>query len=264
MIFTLSNGVVFDCRFSVATWSQIGNLYQCLASVVIAGSDNILLDIRGNHLSGKTHFDVEALELKNQDLKSIPRPIAASFSNIKGISWYNSNLWSLTSDDLRPFPNLMNLNVYGNKLISLEGDLFKCTKKLLIINFNNNLLYHVGPDFLTNLVFLNEARFQSNPCISDYENTRSRIPILNERIASRCPPEEVTSTTVLLETTSTTESPGQCSDACLQLIVALEANLLELQESNEKQQGKLAESDERISELERKVREIPSQPCTTC
>lgn len=232
--------------------------------VVVYGSENILVNTTGKHLFGKSNFDVETLGLSNEDQKYIPKPIAAIFPNIRGIQWYNSNLWEISANDLQPFPYLMNLNLQSNKLMSLEADLFVFTPRLRYINFNNNFLYHIGVDILTNAPYLNEARFQNNPCFNDYEVSPSRMPGLNEQLSRKCPPLIIETTTTLASSSAGTEAPQDCPYECMLFIsptvgsvLLLESGLTNVTQTlaiaaNQNKQ-KFDQFEARIAELEKRI-----------
>jgi hypothetical protein len=154
------------------------------------------------------------------------------FPYIRAFQWFNSNLWLISAQDLRQFPNLILLSLSKNKITTLESDVFKFTPRLILINFDNNLLFHVGDDFLETVRYLSKAYFRSNPCFNDYELTPSAVRRLNERIPEACPmlPEEVTSypppTTVSM---IPTEDPEGCSSKCLDIITSLHDRLVLLE-----------------------------------
>lgn len=265
--FSQTSGVIFDCTFSVVNWNYIANAYQCRVTVVVSGNENILLNVTGKHVSGKGNFDVETINVMNQDQKYIPRPIASIFPNLRGLQWYKSNLWEITANDLQPFPYLMNLNLEQNKLMSLEADLFIFTPRLRVVNFNGNFLYHVGVDLLaiTKLPFLTEARFQSNPCYNDYELSQSRIAIMNEQLSRRCPPIVIETTTVVATSSSETTETESCPYGCLQLISSTVNDVLLLEQGltnlthvqtmvNSQSSQKLAQFEERIAAVENYIR----------
>lgn len=241
-----AQAIVFQCGFTFITYTYVGRTYDCKANVINTGNVKILDEVRGNHQSGKNNFDVEALNVQNQDLKYIPKGVAAFFPNIKVLIWFNSNLWELSTDDLRPFPFLMYLNVQTNKLVSLDADLFKFTPRLQFIMFSDNLLYHVGEEILSRTPFLTEARFQRNPCINDYETSRSNIPRLNDKLPVNCPPLATESTTL---SSASTVPMSQCADGCLQLIASLSGQVLRLADSYMNHENRIVELEVQIKEL---------------
>lgn len=238
--------MIFSCKFRIANFSYLNSAYFCPATVIFSEDGNpSLVEIRGDHLAGYSNFQVEALDVQNQDLRWIPKDIGSFFPNIRVIQWINSNLWEISSADLWQFPNLMVLDLQKNKIVSLESSLFAFTPKILTMSFDSNLLYHVGEDLLTSLKFLKSVYIRNNPCINYYAVSGSEIEYLIKNLHIRCPPlppqASTTTTTRLPATTtvllSTTQTPNQCSAECLERIECLE--------------NKVAKHDQVIAELQK-------------
>lgn len=149
-----------------------------------------LIDVTGNHSSGRTNDDVTAfwIESGHQHLNRIPKGIEKNFPNLIGFVWSYGSLTTLKADDLKPFPNLVIFSVIYNKLASLDGDLFKHTPKLENINFDNNLLEHVGFGLLDGLNNLTDASFKRNPCIDMDTFLSATLQELKEELQEQCPP----------------------------------------------------------------------------
>lgn len=187
----LSSAVFFDCVFSTDSWTSIKSVYKCAAVVTIAGNASVLFDVRGYHDPEKNNIDVDALEVRSQDLKRIPSRITNFFPNIRALLFYSTGLNSLTADDLKPYQNLQYLNAYQCNVMSLNSDVFKYTPRLLLLDFRYNSLYHVGFNTLGSLNYLTSAYFASNPCVDEnaYIHDRQSWTLTTDcqLFVNRCP-----------------------------------------------------------------------------
>lgn len=153
---------------------------------------------------------------------------------------------------------------------------------------------------LTNLPDLERAFFNENPCIDDFSNNREGITRLNDLLPIACPFVETTTTTTTSTTTASTttiestttalstNSPDECSEACLTRIEVSEREISILHDEisklhvsndrlnveNEAQNNQIASLNdevlklrsfsealaERVLEIEKQLRELPSNP----
>lgn len=184
---SLTNGLIFDCTYSMINLFIAGDDYQCRATVRHSGSGRILDDVTGAHVSSeKTNANVEHLNLWNQDMKFIPLNVDKFFPGIKAISWYNSKLLTISADDLKQFPNLVFLGLWLNNLKTLDGDLFKFNPKLQLIDFDDNQIDNVGENLLSNLKNLTVVDFSHNVCIDAFAFTAEDIPDLVVKLEANC------------------------------------------------------------------------------
>lgn len=259
--------MIFNCQYQVTLWAKVGTAYKCEAIVNIAGNDKFLVEVRGNHLVGKSDADVEALAIRNQDLSKFPKGIEHFFPNLRIIFLHNSNLWSLSAEDLRPFPGLMYLNIDSNKIVSLDGNLFQFTPRLLYIDFEGNFLYHVGIGIFSGLNYLQTVNFKANPCINLLADAPHEIQQLNQQLPIKCPPLSVkTSTSSPLPTPVTTtfpdktksllsESSNKCSDGCFNRIKILESRMNELNDETMVLKSDVVQQKELLTEMSEKILE---------
>lgn len=284
--FSVSNALIFECNFSNKSWPYVGTVYQCKAKLQKSDglTDLHLQDVEGKHSKGMINSNVEALEVKNQDINRIPSNINAFFANIKALQWQKSKMLTITNDDLEQFPNLIYLDLESNLFTSLESELFSGTRHLAYISFSSNKLEQIGFGLLTGLDGLTEAWFQSNPCINRFETTQGRMSILNQLLSIECPSSAATKTTTERNEKTTQPSPPKagCSQGCMEhinmLTITLEdleaQNILlersvvavanELIASNAEHNVRFTKYESRINELEKQRREIGSQPCSPC
>lgn len=232
---------------------NLGDLYACRPNVV-NGTDVYIRQVEGNHLEGKSYFDVEALTIYYQNLPTFPKNIAELFPNLKDLECQSSKMMSISAEDLRPFPNLLALLLFGNNLVSIDSDLFRFTPKIQHISFDKNLIEHVGEGLLTGLDNLSRAGFENNTCIHFMAYSQNQVPELVKKL-EKCPPK--------------------CNDECYKKLegrfyetekrfeekFATLVNEIKAMKINEGEQRNIInESEERIVELEKQIREMIVRP----
>lgn len=223
------------------SFSILSSIYTCTASTTYFGNPSVLEEVIGMHKPGKSHKDVEGLELKNQKLSEIPGNLAEWFPNLVAVDFTSTEILTISSADLQPFAELVHLRVRKNKIVSLDGDLFQHNPNLQLIDFNENRLQNVGFNLFGELRHLKGAGFGSNPCINEEASNPQRIFELNQELPISCPPKETT-TTELAETT--TQIPEDCSLRC-----TLGDETDELKSEVAKVNEKLEAQDKIIAEL---------------
>jgi Leucine-rich repeat (LRR) protein len=209
-----------------------GLAYECKARVSSPQNLSVLEEVRGEHEDGKKNYDVEVLNLFEQDQKVIPSFIDSFFPHVKGLHWTKSNLWRITANDLKQFPYLIYLDINNNKIVSLDSETFKYVPRLTNLNVHSNLIAHVGFDLLIKLKFLKIANFRYNPCIDKSSENLSYFTIeqLNDLLPKSCPPLPTSTTTKAPQITSTSpQTPSECSFDCIERVEALENQVAELQ-----------------------------------
>lgn len=253
--------VEFDCAYKTVDILTVGKVYRCSPRVKFVGESRHLGRVLGVHQLGKTHKDVDYLEIFNQHLPFIPNNLSF-FKNLKGLEFYNSNLTTISAGDLQPFPQLLLFLANNNRLVSIDGDLFKHTPLLRWISFSYNQIHHVGHDLVKNLNHLESLWFNNNPCVDLFSLNGKRDDILriNDRLPIFCPLFEMS--TEMMETatttspTTTTESPQECPCACLERIESIELKTSEHSLQIDEQKFFNAEQDERIGHQDGKLSEL--------
>lgn len=275
--FGLSHGVTLRCIYDDVAWALIGTRYSCNAFIIDLGNLTTIYAVEGTHLEGRSHADVEVINISNfQVINHIPFGFDHFFPNLILVDWFRGNLTTVSADRLEQFPNMIMLNLEHNSLVSLDGDLFKNSGKLQWLAISDNLLLHAGHGLLDDLHDLETAHFEGNPCINFFAGTPERIQELRTQLAIRCPPLDETTTEV------TTTEIEECSAGCEIQIESLENAVFEesrglrneieqLQEDNARHEERISQQDEviadyetRIAELERQIREILTSPCLQC
>lgn len=224
VLVSLTCGLKFQCEFKAAVWTSIsGSHYNCLATIVNSGNLASLEEVTGNHLSGRSNFDVRSIHVEgDRTHNKIPRNLEKFFPNLLGLVWDDGNLTTISANDLKPFPYLRVLSIASNHVTKLDGDLFKYSPRLRYIRFHTNFFEHLGQDLLTDLNDLEWVDFTKNPCISMSASTTEQFEELNRQMPIKCPQ--------------------------LECFVTRSAN-----KDFDEMMSKLAEQDEQIKELNGKV-----------
>lgn len=298
-LLTCTSAGIFQCVFNMTTIGAIGEVYSCDATWMDQGDQSQnLSNVTGNHMNGMSFIDVRHLNVENNP-DFIPKGIKLFFPDLQSLRWFRTNLDAISKDDLEPFPKLEVLYFPVNQIYVLGGDLFSVTPNLRWISFVQNQIGQVGRGLLTNLPDLDRAFFNDNPCIDDYALGREAIMKLNDILPTACPyvattTTSTTSTTTVPTTTtattteSSTNSPNECSEACLTRIEVSEREISILHDEvsklhvtndrlnaeNEAQSSQIASlNDEvlqlrtfsealaaKVEEIEKQLRELPSSP----
>lgn len=186
-----SDAIILDCTYRVGSFAYVDNAYVCDARVLIFSSnDSVIFAVTQNHLYNRTNDNVNALQITNQRLVSVPKQITKFYQNVQALYLRNNSLTHISSAELQPFPFLTHLTLWDNKLQVLDGDLFKFTPNIQLIDFDNNQLIHIGLDILNPLWNLKTARFSGNKCIniSLVSASPSDIASFKLELSTKCPP----------------------------------------------------------------------------
>lgn len=248
--------IQFDCNFGFfSPW--IGPRYTCHATV-INSSSSALESVTGVHETGRSDDDVEYLYIRNQNLPFIPEGIANFFRNLDSLAISETSLMSISANDLRPFPRLLFIYLYGQQLTSIDGDLFTYTPHLQQVHFNFNLIQHIGHDLVTGLNNLTILYLQGNVCIDQVAGNRADVLSLGPRLSVFCPPLNI-QTTEATTTTEITTTTDKNIDQCMcdgeieelhELNRDLRIHVNNLQESNTDQNRKIEQQSEEIEQLQ--------------
>lgn len=248
------SSVIIQCDFRTAAWT-IGNQYTCFSTVEVEDNGAEVIAVVGDHQNGRTNEDVKMLVADDQFvLTQFPRGVGNFFPDLLGISAFGGNIETITSDDLEPFPNLQLLNLRMQKLVTLEGDLLQNNLQLQWINFSDNLLEGVENGLLNGLNNLSIAFFNRNPCASLQAASREEMQNLQSQLSRDCPFYQLSPTTTF---SSTTPDSQECSPGCADKIKALE---IEFTAETNNLNRKIDAYEQRLTELEKQLREISSNP----
>ena len=267
------SSIEIECQFSLSRWDNfVNNPYRCWVLSVSRADETVITRINGNHLVGRTNFDVNDFDWRYNPVGYVPSNIDAFFPNIKSVQFFKTQLTSISANDLNQFPNLKSLYVHHNNLTILEGDLFDGTPNLRFINFDYNPFQNISQNLIDGLDQLKEAWFFIAGCLNFYAQTPAQLEELRIMFVTNCPFNPPTTTEIIPTTTE-----NQCSNACVDLIdenvVKLSIEVTELRDGiaqvrleNEKLREDSAAreevANERFAELERQLRELHSLPCS--
>lgn len=230
----VADAVEFSCTFSFAEFSVSGRVYICKATVRLTGNAT-LENVSGSHPWGNINDDVEGLWINAETLTFVPQGIEKFFRNLR-VFRYDSSIRSINVEYLKPFGQLETLILSGNNLISL--DLFANNPFLKYLSVSNNRLQHIGYDLVTNLNYLQYLNLQNNFCINRYVDSRAAVIELAPQLSELCPPVDET----------TTEPPiEQCPCG---------EEIEELRKENQQQNKTIADVENRLQEVEKKLLEI--------
>jgi hypothetical protein len=257
---TSTSAFVFDCRFLMFDWNFAGSRYTCdIRSITPSGSNTHVMGFTGSHLGGRNSSHVEGITINDERLLTqMPKGIEIYFPNLVALRWMRGSLSRITLEDIQPFPRLIRLSFENNPLVSIDEDIFMYSMNLRSISFNSVRLQHVSPSFISGLnpssSVLSFADFSNNNCIDLRANSSSSILALQNALQTHC----VLPTAPTTEMPSTPgEVPAKCTGECAERIEALETLL-------EQQLIINREYENRFLQLERQIREINANPCSSC
>ena len=251
-----TQALTMNCVFSEDNgWVIVGDVYTCGTQFTgTSENDRTVTRVSGNHLAGKGDLDVKALYIWGRQLTHLPGDIDSFFPNLVVLSLSNTGLSSITSEDLQPFPSLVVFGADESKISSLDGNLFMFTLHLQVISMQNNLITNVGDGLLNDLHELTGAHFRKNICINQFAMNRGELPALINSFRINCPPLETAPTTVRPSTSVTPPtSEEKCPAECLERIQFLEKEAYDHKKV-------LEMHEERLNDLEKKIREINASP----
>jgi len=180
-----TSAITLNCTFSIVIPAYVGEIYHCMGKSM-DGNGEKLIAVSGTHLFGKGNTDVQGLTASNNALAFIPVNIEEFFPNILYFDFSLNKISYVNSSHLVPFPNLMRLNLNSNQITELDSNLFSSSKSIKFINFSNNMLKHIGHDFI--LPEVGEALFSTNPCIDKNAVNRDQLTALRFSLLLYCPP----------------------------------------------------------------------------
>lgn len=178
--------LTIDCVYEELNWEGILIAYTCTGTVT--GTGNIVLNIRGTHLTGRTEADVTGVSIYNSQVTTqFPRNVDNFFPNVEAFDWVFSRLSAVSAHDLAQFPALRMLSLFGNEISLLDGNLFANTQNLHWVDVSNNRITNVGDGVFANLTDLSFVIFQRNPCVDFLATTPEAIEELRLSLPDYCP-----------------------------------------------------------------------------
>lgn len=195
LLFCTASAVVFECKYSVASWYTLGQRYTCTAKRISSSSVNFVENVTGVHLNGRNSRQVETLFVHNElTLIQLPEGFASFFPDLVALEWFYGSLTSISASDLKAFPKLAALSFAYNKIASLDGNLLQHNTNLQIISFYRNSIESVGSELLQGLTKLVDVRFEANRCINTNAFNKPDIEKLKTELSMKCQPPTTTTT----------------------------------------------------------------------
>lgn len=282
IIFGAVNSIELNCNFGIIRWgSYTGDQYACnVLNDLSVPRGGKVTSITGQHQAGKTNADVKGLQITRKNLNFIPRDIDKFFPNIIALTFVAANLTEIHEEDFKPFPNLRVLWVWMNKIEVLEENLFRYNPLLGEISFSQNKLRHISVNTFSILKPLTYLYLMENSCIDLNANTQATVPALINEARRKCFSIE---TAPKFETCQRNNRDLQVEIENLkkenEILMNAKTNLEELNESLEAKLDKvnkklskcecdnkvvevLAKNEERFVEIEKRLIELGSSPCS--
>jgi hypothetical protein len=243
---SLSQALVLNCTFTHhTTYRYLGTFYECMtAQVINTGS---ILSIEGKHNAGKNNSLVLSFSVRSQPLSKIPEGLGLFFPNLLNLHIDSTNLTSITKDDIKQFPKLKILIIERTKITTLEDQLFFSNyQNLRQVEFVSNQIKNVG----YNLLYYFQATYYSpkemfitftEPCITQYAQTKQEIAELGRQLRTKCPLNGITTTTLRPTTVS-----NVCNSGCVDQIDSRYDTVLKV----------VDEYKLRVLDLEKQIREL--------
>jgi hypothetical protein len=185
-VFSLSNGMIYDCQYQFHDFGIAGNLYTCESRKTDSGGGSNVYAITGYHLAGKSNYDVEGFTAYHHSGEVFPNNLHNFFQNLKALDWLNSKVDWIDPEYFRPFRQLKYLRVQAAGLRILSPDLFQHTPFIQVISFSHNQLLNTGQNILRDLSYLEDVWFEGNSCIDQNAFTWTAIQRLNADLNVRC------------------------------------------------------------------------------
>lgn len=172
----------------VHSW-KLAHLYTCTAKVIFVGDRQIVSDVSHNHAAGRNSSDVQAVIIRNKDMKFIPRDLYKFFPNLRSIDMFNSDVAEATREDFKNLSMLTEINLRGNNIRTLQSDVFVENLELQSLNFISNPMRHIDHKVFDPLLKLTSLHFEFAPCLSQgFANNRANVELLIFRLFISCPP----------------------------------------------------------------------------
>jgi hypothetical protein len=186
----VADSMLIDCNFRMMNFALIGEVYTCEPTIyMIADYPNIVYEIRGTHLPGKSNAHVEGLFITfESQFHSIPYDLGNYFPNLRGLDIAVTPIYWLSKSQLSQFPYLNILIIqYNRELRGIDSNAFTSNRQLRQITLNSNDLRYVGSNLFQNLIYLDEVFMFDNYCINEQAIGQSAIQNLNNILPTRCP-----------------------------------------------------------------------------
>lgn len=192
LILPLVASLKINCTYKSDSWPTTGLAYYCYAqNIEVLSQDDVIKEVAGAHMSGKTNNDVSAIWIeKSPNLLFMPREFENFYKHLMAICINDSGLKRISQKNLQPFPNLEGVWFYGNKLVTFNGDIFQFNPKLRHIDFSHNQIRSIPANVFDPIAERPKViKFNSNLCINK-DVLNYEVEEIKQEILEKCPVAE--------------------------------------------------------------------------
>ena len=146
------------CKFE-----NLNSVYTCTLTINNLEGFNNFTTIYGQHLAGKTNFDVREV-VSNGNVKTtvIPSIICESFRFTDEIAIFNSIIEEIGANSFRGCGVLTNVNLRNNRITKLAPNAFESNRFLKYLYLNENYLEDLPLGLFRSLVSLEYLHMSNN------------------------------------------------------------------------------------------------------
>lgn len=163
-------------------------IYSCVGTIVLGETvDDIVTELSGEHVSGKSDNDVKLLQLRNQNLTFFPRNMENLFPNLVSINLASNLITNISNRDIKPHKHLHKIDLGSNQITVIESNFFDGLNLRSVI-FDRNNIKHVGH----NIQLPTDAMlfFSNNPCVDTNAYSTWDVINLQSLLRNQCPSVE--------------------------------------------------------------------------
>lgn len=241
------HSLTLQCIYSNKNYWRIDNLYTCTGTVVLDGDPRFITEVSQNHLEGSNNNNVLSVLIEKQLLGFIPGNISKFFPNLVSLAVNDCGVEEIERKDINQFFKLRQLHLNPNKISEIGNGLFEENKILKFITFSGNPVRHVAHNVFDDLNELEILDMEVTTCISQSNWGRDNISAFMFRLTVSCPPSfEMLFERVQRKLLKGNKLKQKIEDGVSERISTL------LNQT----QVKLETTDERLKQLERKLRNL--------
>lgn len=154
------------CNFQIDT-VYIDTMYACvLKNFTTSFRDRKIVEVTGNHESGKNNSDVKMLYAYHQNIPYLPNNLGDFFPNLESYFVMRSNVQHLIPGDLNGLDNLVHFSVVRNPIELIEQGFFSNHTEMTLISFSDCHLKKIERGAFDGLHSIKYLNLDSNDCIS--------------------------------------------------------------------------------------------------
>lgn len=136
--------------------------YTCIVLDVEILHEHDPIVMRGQHLSGKTNFDVNDVSFLSSEVRYFPIAIFTIFPNVRFLNAKASRKHNLRRTVMKKCGKIISMNFDHNRMTNLTRHIFKYAPKLLKISLRNNAINYVDEKAFAGLYYLAVLHLQKN------------------------------------------------------------------------------------------------------